>query len=647
MSRHHHLILTLGLLGIIAGCHHAAFAQDGPDIGKLLLSGTTSIVAADRDASWRVLAQQPVEDVAKAVEHILEHAEETEFFAPIGATLAELLARLGPEPFALRIQNALMHTRSPKLIADLKLAGIGDSVCAWEIYEGLAGKADDLRMRQIAKDHLRNLTYASDTYVQFQPNTALGHYYRGCAYFRMTVRTGTGSEGELNKAIADLDKALELDRSLTSATICKAQVLKQLSREQEALRLLDQVIASNASCAEAYEVRGSIWRKLKNVTSAATDERAALEIRERERAEYLRTEQGLAETITAADNVATTAILLAAESKDAATCRAGALARYDDILKYHGIEQGIYYLHRALFHWYFGDGEAALRATDAFIDQQPRASYGHYLRARILTAVNDAQGSAAALREYQTLVATRALPTVTPPVTPTELPVTDLNFYTATDLAEKGEPGSITEIAQALAASNGDSMTRMVAADALGDSFDPQDVIPVVPYIEMTYGRVVDDPKFEPKAHVFKLVAKLKLASGPGFLAAAATADGGAVSIDAARQAVHALASYPPQTAVPYLEYVVGYAHRRETRVATVGALARLQKMSTEEVETRLILEGTRGQQVGAASAWGLREFGLLVLYEIATDPADQSTRQLALDALRQCGHKVAQRAAQ
>ncbi|MEI6503921.1 MAG: tetratricopeptide repeat protein, partial [Armatimonadota bacterium] len=471
-----------------------------------------------------------------------------EFYTPVGMLLHDIVQRLGEAHFVEVIQDALLHSRSPKLLKDLGAVGIGDEAWSWAVYEALATRADDPEMRRIAGASLRALTYSGRGYLNFEPKTAFGHYCRGCAYYRGGARSGLSIEQSLRAAMSELDQAIEADQEHHEASVAKAEVLKRMGRAQEALAILDETIRQTPDDADAIATRASVWRKIGNRERAEADAATATAIRERERQTFLQTQEGLLQTMAEVDQDATTTILLAADNKEAGQYRAMALDDYDDILKHHAAECSVYYLRRALFHWYFGDGEAALRDTTAFLDKQPRASYGHYLLARILAARNDAQGSAAAQREYQALVAINALPVVAPPATPTQLPLTDLNFYTATDLAEKGEPGSIIKIAQALAASNGDCMTRMVAADALGESFDPQDVAPVISYIEMTYGRVVDDPKFEPKAHIFKLVAKLKLASGPGFLAAAATADSGAISTDAAGQAIEALATYPVQT---------------------------------------------------------------------------------------------------
>jgi tetratricopeptide (TPR) repeat protein len=81
---------------------------------------------------------------------------------------------------------------------------------------------------------------------------------------------------DFTNALADLNRAAQIDPSLVRVDFCRGRVLFEAGRPQEALPLLDKYLAGKPDDSEAFTTRGRVLRKLGEFTRAAKDYTTAI-----------------------------------------------------------------------------------------------------------------------------------------------------------------------------------------------------------------------------------------------------------------------------------------------------------------------------------------------------------------------------------
>ena len=81
---------------------------------------------------------------------------------------------------------------------------------------------------------------------------------------------------DFTNALADLNRAAQIDPSLVRVDFCRGRVLFDAGRPQEALPLLDKYLADKPQDTEAFSIRARTLRKLGEFNRAATDYTTAI-----------------------------------------------------------------------------------------------------------------------------------------------------------------------------------------------------------------------------------------------------------------------------------------------------------------------------------------------------------------------------------
>ncbi|MGI5818623.1 MAG: hypothetical protein ACOX9R_11065 [Armatimonadota bacterium] len=295
----------------------------------------------------------------------------------------------------------------------------------------------------------------------------------------------------------------------------------------------------------------------------------------------------------------------------------------DRILTYHREDYDIFYLHRAMFLWFFDRNEEALADLDAYVNLHPEAPYPHHLRSRILSETGADEGARAADETYREL--TQAVEPLEPelPELPDELPVAD---FTCQDprWQQLLDARDAVAIAKFVASSNADPLTRSMALRALEEQFEPEELLDTVPWLELAVNRRL--LTVTPMQHACQLLATIGQARSAAVISDLAAADPTA-------PVKRALMAFPAEVArrhATWLALQTGENTWFRSLEALYPKEKRYWKPAWELIPTR-----TPEERLTAASAE--RDLlGALTLYEMATDEAlDGSMRAEAAAALR------------
>lgn len=115
-----------------------------------------------------------------------------------------------------------------------------------------------------------------------KPNSAVAYAYRAKCYM---------ANQENDKAMKDLNKALNIDYGLDYAYVDKAKILHQIEDLQQAKIELDKAVWHNNKNAEAFRLRGVIHLALRNAEQARDDLQKAAQLGD-ENAHYYLTHGG-------------------------------------------------------------------------------------------------------------------------------------------------------------------------------------------------------------------------------------------------------------------------------------------------------------------------------------------------------------------
>ena len=528
---------------------------------------------------------------------------------------------------------------------------IGAPQASWpNVYELRLATEDPAKQERLEAMSWGVLPRSVEEVSSVRPTTARGFALRSEGYRMLATvlqRNGDeeGSQECLDEALADAQTALRLDAESIDALYALGRAWSRRGELETALGYFDEVIRRAPEYVLAYRGRAHLHRRMGHETEAGADAAKAKELRaaakeaakeaaREAREAWLRSPGGLAQQVARAGALANQTITLRAQGEDDSAQRQGAIDAFTNIFSYHeGV--GVYYLRRAIFCHYLGEDDKALQDLDAFLARDPDGTYGYHLRAKLHRKRGNEEAAQADLATYRAQLAARPAVAIELPEFLQSLPTTGLDYFKLRELGEIGDPASVPLIANELTTRPRDALR------ILRENFDDKALAAAVPQLELVLHRRLHGYVFE--LQVVKLLAQIALPSSAAVIAEFACGD--EVEVDViADGVVVALTEFSPELAVPNLKYVLINAHYDRARKKAASCLGELTHRSYEEVRVNLIIQGTRREQLAAASLYRRDYLGRLMLLELANDAGtDMAIRQDALAALKKRNDPLAQ----